>query len=197
MERASSEPTARRLAAGALVLAGAILLAVPALHLATRIRSQHVAVPAALPPSTTEPPRALVPGEVWGRMELPRVGLDLVVYEGVSASELRQGPGHVPGTTCAEKPGESGNCVIAGHRDSFFRRLSRARAGDLVRLRAADGSVSTWRLDSRRVVPPDEVSVLMPSADRRLTLITCYPFSWIGAAPQRLVWSAAPVDRER
>ena len=197
MQRASSALPAGRLLGWVLVVAGAVVLAVPALHLVTRIRSQHVPVPAAQRLRNAARPRSLAPGEVWGRMEMPSVGLNLVVYEGVSASALRLGPGHVPGTACAEKPGESGNCVIAGHRDTFFRRLSRAQAGDLVRLSAADGAVSTYRLESHRVVRPDEVSVLLPSENPRLTLITCYPFTWIGAAPYRLVWSAAPVDRGR
>jgi sortase A len=177
---------ARRLG-GLLVLAGALLAAGPALHVITRVRSQHVTIP---PPVRSGRPPA-VPGDVWGRLELPRVGLDLVVYEGVTPAALRQGPGHVPGTDCA---GPRSNCVIAGHRDTFFRRLSKAREGDLVLLSAADGAVSSYRLGPRRIVRPEEVSVLLPSDDRRLTLITCYPFAWIGAAPYRLVWSAAPIE---
>jgi len=159
----------------------------PALHLITRVRSQHVTMP---PPAPSVRPAA-VAGDVWGRLELPRVGLDLVVYEGVTPAALRQGPGHVPGTDCA---GPRSNCVIAGHRDTFFRRLSKAREGDLVLLSGADGAVESYRLGPRRIVRPQEVSVLLPSGDRRLTLITCYPFGWIGAAPYRLVWSAAPVE---
>ena len=172
---------------GLLVLAGALLATGPALHLITRLRSQRVKIPPEV--RSIRPP--VVPGDVWGRLELPRVGLDLVVYEGITAAALRRGPGHVPGTDCA---GPRSNCVIAGHRDTFFRRLSKAREGDLVLLSGADGAVSSYRLGARRIVRPEEVSVLLPSDDRRLTLITCYPFAWVGAAPYRLVWSAAAVE---
>src|SRR5262249_4696073 len=104
------------------------------------------------------------------------------------------GPGHVPGTS---SPGARwpGNTVIAGHRDSFFRRLADVRSGDVVFLRGMDGAVSTYRLESKRVVAPENVAALAPSSDSRLTLTTCYPFRWIGPAPYRLIWTASAAPR--
>ena len=136
---------------------------------------------------------AAVPsGQAWGRIEIPRVGLAWPVVEGVGEAELRRGPGHVPDT--AGPAAAAGNCVIAGHRNSFFRRLSEVRRGDVVLVRGPDGRAASYRLESRRIVMPEEVSVMAPTPDRRLTLITCYPFGWIGDAPYRLIWSAAAVD---
>ena len=79
--------------------------------------------------------------------------------------------------------------MIAGHRDSFFRRLADARRNDLVRFHGPSGT-STYRLDERRIVKPEDASAVAPTRDARLTLITCYPFSWTGSAPYRLVWKA-------
>ena len=175
------------LAGNALVLGGAILLMGPALHFGARVRAQTTAI------SGARASRPSVPaGGAWGRIEIPRVGLDFVVFEGVSDATLRKGPGHVPGTASPGVRDQAGNCVIAGHRDSFFHRLSTAREGDLVRVHRAEG-VSSYRLGSRRIVRPEDVSVLLPTRDRRLTLITCYPFGWIGAAPYRLVWDAVAI----
>ncbi len=177
----------RALASASLGLGalGAAMLLAAGLHLAAGWRAQSAARGARAGP--------VRPGQPWGRIEIPRVGLDLAVFEGVTPPTLRRGPGHVPGTA---EPGLPGNCVIAGHRDSFFRSVSRLRAGDVVLLRGPEGSFSRYRLDSRRIVAPEEVSVLAPTPDRRLTLITCYPFRWIGPAPYRLVWTASPADPE-
>ena len=90
-------------------------------------------------------------------------------------------------------PDAAGNCVIAGHRDSFFRRLADARRNDLVRFHGPSGT-TTYRLDERRIVKPEDVSAVAPTRDARLTLITCYPFSWTGSAPYRLVWKAERID---
>jgi sortase A len=84
-----------------------------------------------------------------------------------------------------------GNCVLTGHRDSFFRPLARARKGDVVELRAGDRS-RRYRLVRKMIVRPEQIDVVAPTADARLTLLTCYPFRWIGAAPLRLVWQAEP-----
>jgi sortase A len=104
------------------------------------------------------------------------------VFEGVSADVLRKGPGHVPGTAY---PGRAGNCVIAGHRDSFFRRRVYVTAGSEKR---------EYCLVRRRVVAPGEVGVLAPTAGERLTLLTRYPFAWVGPAPRRVVWQGPPAS---
>jgi sortase A len=128
-----------------------------------------------------------------GRIEIPRLGIDLVVFQGTDDATLRKGPGHMPGTATPGRDA-TGNCVIAGHRDSFFRGLADVRKGDVVLVRGSDGSAASYRLESRRVVSPKEISVAGATPDRRLTLVTCYPFRWIGPAPYRLVWTAAAVS---
>ena len=82
--------------------------------------------------------------------------------------------------------------MIAGHRDSFFRRLARAREGDVVRFRSGAEDRS-YRLTTRRIVLPGNIEVMAPTSHERLTLITCYPFDWTGSAPYRLVWEASPL----
>ena len=179
----------------ALIVAGALLLVGPVASVVTGLRAQ-AAGPAPASASSVGPARHLrrpADGEALGRLELPRLGLDLVVFEGVSDATLRKGPGHFPGTAWPGGSDEAGNCVIAGHRDSFFRRLAQARRNDLVRFHGPSG-ISTYRLGERRIVRPEDVSAIAPTSDARLTLVTCYPFSWTGSAPYRLVWSAARVE---
>jgi len=174
--------------ANALFALGLLTLTVPAAHFATGLRAQS-AEPGIRFGRPAEP-RLVEAGQAWGRIEIPRVGIDLVVFQGIDDATLRKGPGHMPGTAT---PGRDavGNCVIAGHRDSFFRGLAQARLGDVVLVRGVDGSIARYRLESRRVVSPRETSVVDATADRRLTLVTCYPFRWVGPAPYRLVWTAA------
>ena len=110
------------------------------------------------------------------------------MFEGVTEEVLRKGPGHVPGTAL---PTAGSNCVISAHRDSFFRKLARVRIGDSVFVRGEEGE-REYRLASRRVVSPSEVGVLAPTEEEQVTLVTCYPFHWIGPAPYRIVWQALP-----
>lgn len=176
-------------AGSVLAAVGALLLTLAAAHVATGARAQARGFHS---PNAHGAARR-VSGEALGRLEMPRIGLAAVVFEGDSEETLRKGPGHVASTAWpSDEPGDPGNCVIAGHRDSFFRLLRDAREGDLVRLVDASGT-RLYRLDSRRIVAPGDVSVMGPTPDARLTLITCYPFHWIGAAPSRLVWAARPV----
>jgi sortase A len=187
--------TRRLLFGNVLVAAGALLLFQAVAHVATGWRAQAAGVEvssvASPPVNHASPPPA--EGDALGRLELPRIGLDVVVFEGTSEATLRKGPGHLSGTGWPGAGDPGGNCVIAGHRDSFFRRLEKARKGDLVRLRRPSGT-STFRLESRRIVGPQDVSVIAPTSEPHLTLITCYPFRWVGSAPQRLVWSAIPLE---
>jgi sortase A len=183
------------LAGNMLIVAGTLFLCGPVAHRLSGVRAQGKQVfPASArsaSPSRHSPRPA--DGEALGRLEVPRLGLDLVVFEGTSEATLRKGPGHLPGTAWPGGPDETGNCVISGHRDSFFRRLADARKDDLVRLHGPSGT-STYRLGEGRIVLPKDLSVIAPTSDARLTLITCYPFSWTGAAPYRLVWSAARIE---
>ncbi len=177
-----------------LILAGALLLVPPATHwwIAARAQERGAAALAATPAGSGTARALHREGEPLGRLTLTRLGIDAVVFEGTSDETLRRGPGHLRGTGW---PGEGAPsaCVISAHRDTFFRRLEGARPGDVVTLRGG-GLAATYRLESRRVVTPDDVGALSPSPGDRLTLVTCYPFHFLGAAPYRLVWTAVRVN---
>lgn len=179
--------------AKALVTLGALFLVAPATPSAALSLPQSLAAArnaSAVGIASRPPPQ----GKPLGRLQIPRVGLDLVIFEGVSDATLRKGPGHIPETAwpAFDRSGYH-NCVIAGHRDSFFRPLRNARRGDIVRLVELSGAFRTYRLESKRIVLPEEESVMGRTAEPRLTLITCYPFHYVGDAPYRLVWTAVPV----
>lgn len=125
--------------------------------------------------------RALV-----GRIEVPRIKLSAVAREGVDVRTLRGSVGHVPGTSL---PGDAGNAAFAAHRDTFFSPLKFIRAGDQIVITTPDG-VHRYAVTGTRVVDPSDVSVLQPMAGRRLTLITCYPFDYVGSAPKRFIVQA-------
>jgi|SRR5579872_705525 len=122
-------------------------------------------------------------GDVVGRLEIPRLNLSTVVFEGADPEVLQRGAGHLPGSAL---PGDRGNTVLAAHRDTFFRSLRGIRVGDVVRIRRPKRD-SAYIVQSARVVEPNEVDVLMPTQEPALTLITCYPFRFIGPAPERFV----------
>lgn len=122
-------------------------------------------------------------GVVIGELLIPRLGVAAMVRQGESASVLERAVGHLADTAL---PGEDGNVVLAGHRDTFFRPLRRVRAGDAITLRTAGGDFA-YVVDSTTVVPPSDVSVLEPTLGRSLTLITCFPFSYVGPAPERFI----------
>jgi sortase A len=122
-------------------------------------------------------------GDVVGRIEIPRLGVTIAILEGTSARTLRLGVGHIKGTAL---PGEQGNSGIAGHRDTFFRPLKDIRTNDEIRIQTASGIVR-YQVNWVRIVAPDDTGVLAPAAENSITLITCYPFQLIGAAPERFV----------
>jgi sortase A len=126
---------------------------------------------------------SLTTGAVVGRVEIPRVGVSAIVREGDDVKTLRRAVGHVPGTAL---PGEIGNAALAGHRDTFFRGLRNIRNGDEIRL-ATPGGDARYVVRSTRIVDPSEVSVLAPTRKSTLTLVTCYPFNYIGTAPKRFI----------
>lgn len=125
-------------------------------------------------------------GSPLSRIEIPRLGVSVVVLEGIEPRDLRLGAGHIPGTAL---PGETGNIAIAGHRDTFFRKLGQIRGQDRITLTTLQGSFA-YSVESTQIVNPDAVEVLQPSDQPILTLITCYPFSYIGSAPQRFIVKA-------
>ena len=126
---------------------------------------------------------AVKEGDVLGRIEIPRLGMTVAILEGTTSRTLGVGVGHIQGTAL---PGELGNIGIAGHRDTYFRALKDIHVGDEIRIQTATG-LSRYKVDKVQVVAPDDISVLAPSAASAITLITCYPFHFIGAAPQRFV----------
>jgi sortase A len=132
-------------------------------------------------------------GSVLGRLEIPRLGMKVIVDEGVSDGVLRRAVGHIPQTAL---PGERGNVALAGHRDTFFRPLRKIQAGDAIALRTPAGDFN-YRVESTAVVVPTDVRVLKPSADPMLTLVTCFPFYYVGSAPDRFVVRARLVGYSR
>lgn len=117
------------------------------------------------------------------KLWIPRIKLEDVVLEGVASDSLLLGPGHMKNSV---EPGLPGNAVIAGHRDTFFRKLHRLRPGDDVYV-LRDGHRFRYRVTARKIVQPNDLSVLRSSDKAQLTLITCYPTHAIGPAPERLV----------
>jgi len=134
-------------------------------------------------PEIRPPESTLIEGEILGHMEIPRLGVSAAVLQGTSSRTLRLGVGHIQGTAI---PGTAGNIAIAGHRDTFFRALKNIQEGDAIELKTADTS-TRYLVDWARIVAPADISVLDPTSGSALTLVTCYPFYFIGAAPKRFV----------
>lgn len=132
---------------------------------------------------------AVSPKSLIGEIEIPRIGLSVIVREGDDAGTLRMAVGHIPGTAL---PGEPGNVGIAGHRDTFFRSLRNVHAGDLIMLRTPRASFR-YQVASVRVVGPNHTEVLEASGQPLLTLVTCHPFSFVGSAPNRYIVRAQQI----
>jgi LPXTG-site transpeptidase (sortase) family protein len=119
------------------------------------------------------------PRPVLGILEMPGIGLEVPVYDG----EMDRGPAWIDGTA---RPGEAGNIGISGHRDGYFRALKDAQPGDALTLRTAAGA-QRYVIDEILIVDPIDVEVLDPTPQQTLTLVTCYPFYYLGSAPQRYI----------
>jgi len=125
-----------------------------------------------------------------GRIEIPRLRITAIVAEGTDAKTLGRAVGHVPSTAL---PGGPGNCGLAGHRDTFFRGLGGVRANDVIRIVTLERTY-TYQVEWSLVVEPRRVDVLDSTATRSLTLVTCYPFAFVGHAPKRFVVRARRVE---
>jgi len=138
-----------------------------------------------------EPPVAAPPGprSVIGRLAIPRLNVAVMVREGADEGTLSRAVGHIPGTAL---PGNVGNVGLAGHRDTFFRALRNIRADDTIELETTDGTYH-YVVKSTRIVTPRDVSVLRASGGETLTLVTCYPFYYVGSAPKRFIVHATQV----
>jgi len=126
---------------------------------------------------------------VLGRIEIPRVGVTAMVREGDDDATLAIAVGHISGTAL---PGERGNMVLAGHRDSFFRGLRDIRRRDVIRIVTPELSYE-YVVDSTEIVGPEATRVLDPTSGTVLTLVTCYPFKYVGHAPNRFIVRASLV----
>jgi len=129
------------------------------------------------------PAIAVSEGSPLGRVEISAVGLTVMVLEGTDEGTLRRAVGHIRGTPL---PGQRGNVALAGHRDTFFRGLRKIRVNDEITLTTLSGSYR-YRVDSTKVVKPEETEVLEDYGDDILTLVTCYPFNFVGSAPSRFI----------
>lgn len=158
-------------------------------NLERELEQQMSAPTGAVPPRTSRP--ALQTGALIGRLEVPRLKVSGIAREGADARTLRRAIGHVSDTAL---PGEKGNAAFAGHRDTFFRRLQYVRAGDAIVVTTGDARYE-YVVRETRVVKPRDVWVLDPTEDPTLTLVTCHPFNYIGAAPNRFIVRAVLVDR--
>jgi sortase A len=134
-------------------------------------------------PSTTEAGLYPSTGSAVAMLAIPRLGLSAIVVEGAEERELKLGPGHIPGTSL---PGDGGNVGLAGHRDTFFRQLRLIQKDDEIRLSTHEQEYQ-YKVVSTEIVGPDNVQVLHPIGHETLTLVTCYPFDFVGPAPKRFI----------
>ena len=192
----------RRLLALLFVLIGFIVIAGSGLALFWSDELQRLYMPS-LPSierrsdaDSTNRPEA-EQGKPIGSIEIPRLGLSSVVLEGDDAAALLLGVGHLSDTPL---PWHHGNTVLAAHRDTFFRPLAHIRKGDVIRFSTADAALE-YVVKELKVVEPTAVEVLEPTSAATLTLITCFPFDYIGPAPQRFIVraerrSSSPLEPE-
>jgi sortase A len=144
-------------------------------------------------PVSPEPRRRPQPGpegSLVGRIEIPRLGVTAIVLEGVGNKTLRRGVGHIPETPL---PQDGGNVGLAGHRDSFFRGLKDIRKNDIITLKTLEGTFR-YRVAWTQIVRPEDTHVLSKVGEPALTLVTCYPFYYVGSAPKRFIVRAERID---
>lgn len=138
----------------------------------------------------TEKKVELEEGDLIGRIHIQRIGVSALVLHGIGNKTLRHGVGHIPGTPLPE---HDGNVGLAAHRDSFFRGLKDIRKDDIIELTTLDGSFK-YQVEWTKIVLPQETSVLADEGSPALTLVTCYPFHYVGSAPKRFIVRANRID---
>jgi sortase A len=126
---------------------------------------------------------SIAEGDMVGRVEIPKLRLSAVVFQGTDDKVLDRGVGHLDGSAL---PGEPGNVVLAAHRDTFFRSLRNIQRGDAITVTTPSGP-RQYQVDSTEIVDPTETAVAGPTRQPTLTLITCYPFYFVGHAPKRFI----------
>lgn len=139
--------------------------------------------------SLSENPRPLANGDLLGEIQVPRLGLDAIVVQGDSPHNLRRAVGHLASSAL---PGEKGNVALAGHRDTFFRPLRDIQVGDQISFKTHERTFE-YVVQSIEIVGPRDVRVLESSAAHELTLLTCFPFHYVGPAPKRFIIHAREV----
>jgi sortase A len=142
------------------------------------------------PARSMSSPRRLLPTALIGRLSARRLHLSAMVREGIGRNTLQLAVGHIPATAL---PGQAGNVGVAGHRDTFFRGLKDLRTNDEIQFSTVNGDFN-YVVESLIIVGPEDVGVLAPSAENVLTMVTCYPFYYVGAAPKRFVVRARQVS---
>ena len=198
-----SQSNARRKIEAALWLFGLLCVSVYGLSRVNTARAQSVAISDLeaqwRTEATADPDRSLWSAQRIAHYErvrsesdalaplalltIPAVDIRVAVFEGTSDRILNLGVGHISGTAGFGVPGNLG---LAGHRDGFFRGLKDIAIGDDISIRHNGGSVD-YRVTELLVVDPDAVHVLQPTQETTLTLVTCYPFYFVGHAPQRFI----------
>ena len=165
-------------------------------HFTRQLPVQPVVVTQSLPgdanTTTSTPQPAPAAGTVLGRISAPTVHMTAPVLEGSDDGTLSRGAGHIEDTPF---PGQRGNIGIAGHRDTVFRPLKAVHVGDPLELTTSD-RVYHYRIKKTFIVGPDDVYVLDPTEQPTVTLVTCFPFEYIGHAPKRFIVQAELVGEE-
>lgn len=151
--------------------------------------SRTVRARQAAPKSPGPRQRRFKHGEVVGRLTIPRLNLSVMVFEGDDAAILKRGAGHIPTTSL---PAEKGNLAIAAHRDTYFRPLRLIHPRDTIEFATPEG-VSRYAVTDIEIVRPSDIQVLAKRPGRDLTLVTCYPFYFLGNAPQRWIVHAKQI----
>lgn len=147
--------------------------------------------PAPAPAPRAKPAPTVHDGELLGRLVVPRLHVRAMVREGTGNNVLDVAAGHIPGTAL---PGQNGNIAVAAHRDTLFRGLRNIRKNDVIEFQSLKGDY-TYKVSSTEIVTPKSTNVLQPGAYPEITLVTCYPFYYIGPAPDRFVVKARLVAR--
>jgi sortase A len=161
-----------------LVIIGLSMAAIGALRVQEALWAQESSYDFHQP--TTQ--RVFVPDGFVARLSIPRLDVSLYLVDAKTTRDLRRGPGFIVGST---RPGGD-NCIIAGHRDTHFRILKDIKLGDQIEIESPSGHF-TYRVASFEIVSPTEVQALGAVYPRQLTLVTCYPFYYLGAAPKRFI----------
>lgn len=150
---------------------------------ARNIEELKAAAPKVIKAPIVEDMADLREGDLVGKLGVPRIGISVMVLQGIESDTLIAGAGHVPGTPL---PGAAGNVAIAAHRDTFFRKLEGIVSGDSIQF-ATVRQTYEYVVDSTEIVDPEDTRVMESRGRSELTLITCYPFYFIGSAPKRFV----------